>query len=116
MDVDERRKLARTALETLDGYAPESVRTLAAGLRLAGGDGRGLADALESWADRLEDPDTIEGSLAELVLASWLRRHRGDDELRERLGRSDEAFPRALSAALETAAGREPLPGPARHA
>lgn len=87
MDMDERKQLARDVFASLAGVPWPAIRLLAAALRLSDAPISRFATPLECFADAVEYP-AIEGELAEVLLASALRRGAlfpGSDELLDRL-------------------------------
>lgn len=111
---EERKRLARGALESLDGTPAVAVRLLASALGLADGPVRRFGQSLSFVADWLEFPDEIDGGLATLTMAYALGRFEwdpaGTDDLIGRLEGVDAPPWPAIREALMRAARVEGAP------
>jgi hypothetical protein len=111
MNLDDRKQLARDVLAGLNDLDPGALRMLAAGLSLAAGPLRELAQPFRYYADVLEYEE-VEGWLAVLAMAHALDRMDRDPECGELIERLEDMegppWPQ-LREALETLrTAREP--------
>ena len=72
-ELEARKVLAREVFAALDGFSPSTLHTLAVGLSFAGPPLDELSQPFDYYANWVDDPETIDGPLAELRMARALK-------------------------------------------